>query len=42
MNYKFILQKFNEKQELENEKPVKNFKEIAQILNIDYFQVRQL
>jgi hypothetical protein len=42
MNYKFILQQFNENQKLENEKPVKTFKEIAKILNIDYFQARQL
>ena len=42
MNYKFILQKFNEKQELENEKPMKTFREISQMLNVDYFQVRQL
>ena len=42
MNYKFILQQFNENQTLESEKPVKTFKEIAQILNIDYFQARQL
>lgn len=42
MNYKFILQKLNENQELENEKPMKTFKEIAEVLKIDYFQARQL
>ena len=41
MKDKFIIQQFNESGTTD-EKPMQSFRNIAQLLNIDYHQVRQL